>query len=702
MKKGEVTRNELHFLFGFVVFLAVSLPFVQYLHVGHYTEVRPAAAFPPVFGLLFGFWSALGCATANLVCDYFVSGYSPAVCFWGFWLQLLFGTLPIYLWRYLKGGKLKFNHSDRFIKFVAVITVNGLVNTVLCAFMLHVLAGIGLISVTTMTILFNNVVMGLLLGIPIILLYSFIMDKLNHRKRSINERFTWELLIFGLLSADMVGVAVYLVEHYKTNDDLFYLWKTVYFFSGIDLFVFILAIYFVLRLIERRVTVPLEMITDVAKEFIGSSKDADACHAIAEKCEPLTKNDGEIGYLAKTVKNLVINIDNSIDELVQVSAEKERIKLELSIATKIQNNMLPSIFPPYPSRTDIDLYASMTPAKEVGGDFYDFYFTDENTLVLLIADVSGKGIPAAMFMMTAKTMIKSLAETGIPVDEVFNQVNAKLCEVNEAGMFVTAWMGEIDLRTGVLSYVNAGHNPPLIKKGCGNYEFLKARRGLVLAGLEGVSYRKNEVQLMPGDRLFLYTDGVTEAVNGDGQMYSENRLLETVNSCGQAKSQTVCERIRQSVDDFVGGEEQFDDMTMLAYGLVELDAYNTLTVIPSVASIARVTEFVDGWLHKTKVTQSYINKINIAIDEIYSNIAYYSQANWASVHYERDLNHIYLTFMDDGKPYDPLGAEEPDTSLSAEEREIGGLGLFLVKNIMDQVEYEYKDNRNILRLTKKV
>lgn len=397
------------------------------------------------------------------------------------------------------------------------------------------------------------------------------------------------------------------------------------------------------------------------------------------------------------------DINSTVDTLKQyIDEASARIDKELEFAKNIQKSALPTIFPAFPNKTEFDIYAAMTPAREVGGDFYDYYFVGENTLAFLIADVSGKGIPAAMFMMTAKTLIKNLAETGIAVEEVFTRANDELCKMNETGMFVTAWLGEIDLKTGVLSFVNAGHNPPLVKRGNGGYEYLKARSGLVLAGMDGIKYRRNEIQLMPGDKIFLYTDGVTEATDSQTKLYGEDRLIKAINAIDTTKCDNTCIEIKKSVDEFVGEAEQFDDITMLSFNLKELDGYNSLTVIPSAQSIARVTAFVESWMAKTKVERKIINKVNIAIDEIYSNIAYYSGAQWARVHYTRDLEAIYLTFTDNGKPYNPLENEDPDITLSAEEREIGGLGIFMVRKIMDSVEYKYENSQNVLKLTKKL
>ncbi len=241
-----------------------------------------------------------------------------------------------------------------------------------------------------------------------------------------------------------------------------------------------------------------------------------------------------------------------------------RIDAELAFAKAIQHSALPSVFPPYPHRKDIDIFASMDTAKEVGGDFYDFYFIDDEHLAFLVADVSDKGIPAAMFMMTAKTLLKSLAESGMTVNEVFTEANEKLSENNDAGMFVTAWMGILNVKTGVVTYANAGHNPPLVRHADGSFEYLKTRAGFVLAGMEGIRYKKWEIQLEKGDLIYLYTDGVTEAANTKNELFGEERLQTVLNENSGASPEVLLKVITNSLQNFVGEAAQSDDITMLA------------------------------------------------------------------------------------------------------------------------------------------
>ena len=407
------------------------------------------------------------------------------------------------------------------------------------------------------------------------------------------------------------------------------------------------------------------------------------------------RDNEEFASLSDDINSTVTTLKHYIDEAAA------RFDKDLEIAKQIQRSALPSVFPPYPNRKDFSIYASMNAAKEVGGDFYDFYLVDENHLAFVIADVSGKGIPGAMFMMTSKTLIKSFAESGLPVHEVLTNVNTQLCENNEAGMFVTAWMGILDLQTGLIKFANAGHNPPLVKHKDGSYEFLKGKVNFVLAGMDMVKYKEQELQLQPGDEIYLYTDGVTEAHNINNELFGEERLLQSLNSTNGMSVEEICHKVKQDVDSYVCEAEQFDDITMLCVRFKEADSNEvSITVTPSMETVPQVAEFMETEMEKLEVSPKISMKLLIAIDEIYSNIVRYSGATEATVSINKVGNTLKLQFKDNGKQYNPLKAEDPDITASAEDRKIGGLGIFMVKKMLDNVAYEYDDNINILTLTK--
>lgn len=321
----------------------------------------------------------------------------------------------------------------------------------------------------------------------------------------------------------------------------------------------------VIALIRRYVVSPINALSEAAARY-ASGKDNNSMEIAKESSfTGLNIHTGdEIQNLSEAIKTMEKDINHYIENLTRVMTEKERIGAELNVATQIQASMLPCIFPAFPEREEFDIYATMQPAKEVGGDFYDFFLIDSDHLALVIADVSGKGVPAALFMVIAKTLIKNQTLAGMEPADVFTAVNTQLCENNDAGMFVTGWMGILEISTGRFTYANAGHNPPLIRKKDGEYEYLKARAGLVLAGMEGIRYRQYEIMLEPGDGLYLYTDGVTEATNEENTLYGEDRLRDILNRHKDDTPQMLLQVVKEDIDAFVKDAPQFDDITMLA------------------------------------------------------------------------------------------------------------------------------------------
>lgn len=401
-------------------------------------------------------------------------------------------------------------------------------------------------------------------------------------------------------------------------------------------------------------------------------------------------------------------VANSVNDMVESLKEKERIGAELSLATDIQAHMLPSIFPPFPEHKEIDLYAIMHPAKEVGGDFYDFFMLDDTHLAVVIADVSGKGVPAALFMVIAKTLIKNHAQMGLSPAEVFSKVNQMLCEGNDAALFVTAWLGVLDLTDGKLTYVNAGHNPPLIKKGDGGFEFLASRPAFVLAGMDGVRYRQYELTMAPGDRLFLYTDGVTEATNRKNELYGNDRMKMFMNKHAKDSACDIIAGLRSEVDAFQGADHQFDDITMLMLDLHALKEGKNMVekeFAANDAALKDILAFVEEELEKLDCPMKTVMQITVAVEEIFVNIAHYAYVQARETMklaiMAGEDGGVTLRFTDHGMPFDPLQQKDPDITLSAEERNIGGLGIFMVKKTMDDVDYKFENGKNVLTLQKK-
>ena len=451
--------------------------------------------------------------------------------------------------------------------------------------------------------------------------------------------------------------------------------------------------YYVRRILIR----PLGKLHRAARELVEHEMD----HLEDFRVEVDTSD--ELEELADAFRYMTVELKDYIHNLAHVTAEKERIGAELDVAAKIQADMLPCIFPPFPDRHEFDVFASMTPAKEVGGDFYDFFLVDDDHLGVVMADVSGKGVPAALFMMISKTLLKSASQAGLSPKAVLEKVNEQLCENNEAEMFVTVWLGILEISTGKLVCANAGHEYPAIRRKGGDFELFKDRHGFVLAGMEGARYREYELTLEPGDAIFVYTDGVPEATDGQNQLYGTDRMLEALNRRKGADCRQLLEQVHREVDAFVGDAPQFDDLTMLCLEMGDKGAetMKKLQIKPELDRLDQATAFFEGAMAEGEAPMRLVSQINVVVDEIFSNIARYSGATQATVGCECVPGRVLLRFSDNGRPYDPTQRPDPDTSLPAEERDIGGLGIFMVKRIMDRVEYQYDGGFNILTLEKR-
>ena len=417
--------------------------------------------------------------------------------------------------------------------------------------------------------------------------------------------------------------------------------------------------------------------------------------------------------------------------LVRITDDAKRIKAfyaaqettrakEMEIAKNIQTSALPA---PLAANPYFHMAASMTPAREVGGDFYDFFMLDSTHLAFLIADVSGKGITGALYMMTAKTVIKNaILETRDP-SAAFTQANAELCRSNTANMFLTAWCGILDLETGDVTFVNAGHNPPVMVKEqvsggrgqvsgdsgqvSGGMGWLYVKSGPMLAFMDGITYKAHTTHLKPGDVIFLYTDGVTEAMDNKGELFGDDRLATTLSVITSSEPKAVCDVVRTAVAAFTAGAPAADDLTVLAVKYVRRPNRYVRSFPPTQDGIAAASEHLDESIEKATESNNEIRykslspSLHVILDEIASNIVKHSQASGFEIDIEFLVEPlgIKLTFIDDGTPYNPLAHIDPDTTLPAEERPIGGLGILMVKKMSNSVSYERTHNRNLFSVT---
>ncbi len=394
---------------------------------------------------------------------------------------------------------------------------------------------------------------------------------------------------------------------------------------------------------------------------------------------------------------LLLRISNDARRIKAFYAAEDAARAkDMVIAKTIQTSALPV---PLAANPCFRLAASMTPAREVGGDFYDFFMLDATHLAFLVADVSGKGVTAALYMMTAKTVIKDALLATRDIAAAFTEANRELCRNNSANMFLTAWGGVLDLETGVVAFVNAGHNPPA--KVGKSVEWLADKSGTVMAFMDCVKYTPRLAHLAPGDVLFLYTDGVTEAMDRKGELFGEERLAATLAAVSSSSPDTVCGVVRVAVAAFADGAPAVDDLTVLAVQYVRQSERFVRSFPPTQEGICQASAYLDECLKEQPPGAQ--SSLHIILDEIASNIVKHSGASGfeVDVEFTEDPAGVRLVFVDDGVPYDPLSHADPDTKLPAAERPIGGLGIMMVKKMADSISYERARNRNFLTVFKK-
>ena len=509
---------------------------------------------------------------------------------------------------------------------------------------------------------------------------------------------------------DVNGFSVYAFADINLNRvvqrSLAFLWQ-----FGLLLLVLVLAGSRLLtKRLQERVVDPVNSLSQAASQYVEDKRKGRQETDHFAKLNIATGD--EIENLSLIMADMEADLTAYIEDLTRVTAERERIGAELNVARRIQESSLPSTFPPFPDRTEFDLYASMQAAKEVGGDFYDFFLIDSDHLALVMADVSGKGVPAALFMMASKMLINNYAaiEKDSPA-KILTRVNERICAGNTTGMFVTVWLGILQISTGVLKAVNAGHEYPILRKAGCDFEVVKDKHGFVVGGMEGIRYKEYELTLEKGDQLFLYTAGVAEANDADENMFGLERTLDALNGAPLPYCKSEVDAVSDAVFAFMGAADQFDDITMLClnyYGKeTPMTETKTLTIDAKVDKLHEVLGFIDAFLEEQDCSPKAQMQIDISAEELFVNIASYAYPDGdgqAEIRIRAfgEPKQVEITFLDSGIPYDPTKNEDPDITLVAEEREIGGLGVFMVKKYMDEVRYAYEEGHNVLTITKTI
>jgi len=486
------------------------------------------------------------------------------------------------------------------------------------------------------------------------------------------------------------------------------IWSAVATQQGLMFAIFLLSVLVAYALVNR-ISQPLKQLATHAGRL-----------ATQDFSEPVTgpsdidglpkKSRDEVGELAESFITMERTLRQSVRELKETTAAKERIESELKIAREIQMSMVPKLFPPFPLRPEFDLYATLVPAREVGGDFYDFFFIDDNRLCFAIGDVSGKGVPASLFMAVTTTLFRTTAVRVSRPDEILFLLNRELCRGNESCMFVTVFCAILDIRTGEVEYSNGGHNLPYFVSHAETRP-LRNTGGMALGFTEDVTYRSEKIMLRAGDGLFLYTDGVTEAMDEEGNQFSEPCLAEFLH---QANGSSATEIIRGAVDqvkNHSGGAPQSDDITALTlkYLLTAGETTSETIIVElknNLREIERLARIADDFERRHQLSAETSHNVKVALDEILTNIISYAYDDTREhiivIRLSLDQEKLTVEVEDDGRPFNPLNVPEPDTKELLEERPIGGLGIYLVRKLIDELEYRRQNDRNILIMRLKV
>lgn len=471
---------------------------------------------------------------------------------------------------------------------------------------------------------------------------------------------------------------------------------------GIAGFLFLLV---VIILLTRSITKPLRSLAQTTQDIAKGN---------LEFVLPEVKSRDEVGRLTDSFIYMRGALKKYIKELTETVASKERMESELSIAHDIQMSIVPRVFPAFQDRKEFDVYAILAPAKEVGGDFYDFFLIDDDHLCFVIADVSDKGVPAALFMAMTKSLIKAMAGMAGEPDKILAGANRQICQENELGMFITIFCGVLNLKTGELRFANAGHNPPLVIRGINDAEFLTGAKAGPIGIDQDKHFKQEKITLHPEDAIYLYTDGVTEAFNEMEEQFSEERLKKDVLNYAQGSVEELVEATLDEVRSFSGAKGQLDDITIMALKFfartredVPRVKEGLMVVLKNeIPEIQRLKNICVDFGKKHRLKTEAIGEICLILEEAVSNIIYYGyddhKRHRITVRFFLENEELVIKITDDASAFNPLEFKEPDMDKPFGQREIGGFGIHLMRRLSDKAEYKRERNKNILTIRKKV
>ncbi|WP_307981980.1 SpoIIE family protein phosphatase [uncultured Senegalimassilia sp.] len=728
----------------FVAYLAVLEGFLAVPQFNDIVQIRPASALGPVLGLFFGLPGIFGCATANLVSDILHEGATPFMLAGYFMIQIMYNGLPRWVW-YLVNAKSprpypRFDSASKTALYMGLV----LVDSACVNLAVYLFVGAPPESGPSFAARgLNNVWMLLYIGLP--LLYALERSPLmpnpprwihvpyrNIKKANLTQRFViWFVIASALL---MLLVSVLVIAFASGDEEGFQtVVHTMFHEAAILIVPIFLPMFAFLHILERRFTRPIEVLALDQQTFIERMESDveqgrhDMRIAVDERG---TKPRYEIAELYESTNKMRRDMVGFIERLYNVTAERQRTATELDVARQIQMSAVPHDFDSLTERFALDIAGFMRPAREVGGDFYDVFEVGERGVAFVIGDVSGKGVPAALFMMRAQSLLRQYLLETDDLGTAFTLANRQLCERNDAMLFVTAFACVVDTATGEVRFANAGHNPPVLKQN-GKLGYLACRPGLVLGAMDVVKYREGSFMCSPGDGLLLYTDGVSEAANAAEELYGEERLLETLaridasggegahvvsdvqasdvaaaaSAAAASSAQTAVNSLAASVDAFAGEAPQADDITMLAFRW-NLPVQR-LTLPADDAELDSLFAFLEPLCEGEGRTPKMMAQMMLVCEEVFVNICHYGFPDGQPrlpVDIEAAVDEragcLHLVFSDQGIAYDPLSHNAKKVDPTDEQRK-GGLGILLMRKYMDDLRYTRADGRNILRMTKR-
>lgn len=684
------------------------------------TQFRPASGVGPVLGLFFGWPGILGCAVGNLVSD-MGSESNPLMLAVYTAIQVIYNAIPYVMWYVIRRSSKNPYPSLASAKKVALflmatVAASTAVTLMLMPFETDRMAFLDIHLVRFL----NNELFLIYLGMPLLIALEFSPlkprapffaetpyerpDHMNLSQRCMTTAILVAIVVIGLEA--MAGPYRRLL---KTESDYAVIIDRVYLNVSIMTVVIVLPAVAVIGLIEKHFTRPIERLTEASRSFavdaVLAAHNADASFD-TKIDEAGIEPSYEVRELFDATDKMRADLVEYVSRLAEATAERERVGAELDVARRIQLAAVPHDFSSLIGASGVDIAGFMRPARMVGGDFYDVFEAGEGHIAFVVGDVSGKGVPAALFMMRAQGLLREQIQTCEDMGAAFTAVNKLLCERNDENLFVTAFACVLDFETGHVVFANAGHNPPLLIRD-GAPQYFRPRPGLVLGAMDMVRYRQSELDFAPGDRMLIYTDGVTEAADVHDELYGEERFEKCIHALmveGAVSMEAIIEGLTADVDAFAGDAPQADDITILGFGRPACTS--RIELVPEEEKLEQLFGWLGPLCARPGMTPKMLSSLMLVMEELFVNICHYGFPDGierrpvvVEAQADDESHALTLTLIDEGVAYDPLTFEGQKVA-DADTARIGGLGILLVKKNVDDIAYRRAGARNVLRIVK--